>query len=70
MCILKVPVERHHSGPCLYPDCLLPAVGCSSRGMDLDTHVLGNFIRGLVIFRASECIRLPFGTICHNVLDC
>ena len=33
-------------------------------------HVLGKFVKGLVVFGTKGCIRLPFGTICCDILAC
>ena len=37
-----VCVEGHYSRLCLHPGYLLPAVGCSSWGIDLAVHVSGS----------------------------
>ena len=52
---VEVPksVEGYCGGLCLYPECFLPAVGCSSWGIDLAMHVLGKFIKGLVVFSTT-----------------
>ena len=42
----------------LHPDCLLHAVGCSSKCMDLAMHILGGLAKGLVVSSAIACIRL------------
>ena len=68
--LLRGNVEGCYSRLCFHPDCLLPAVGCSSWDMDLAVYVLGKFIKGLVLFSAAEHIKLPFGTLCHNILAC
>ena len=54
----KENVEGCHSGLCLCPDCLLHVFGCSSWGMGLDMHVLGELARVLVVFGATACIIL------------
>ena len=45
---IAAPVEGYHGRLNLYPDCLLPAVGCFSWGMDLAMHALGEFVKGKV----------------------
>ena len=51
-------VEGHHSGVHLYSNCLLYAVGSSIGGMDLVSHVAGEYSRGLVVVDTTACIRL------------
>ena len=65
-------VERCHGGLCLYPDCLLHTVTCSSWVIDLAMHVSGEFSRGLVVTGTTVFIGLlwPPGTFCHNILAC
>ena len=50
-------IEGCYGGPFLYPNCLLLAVGCSSKYMDLVMYVLGGFATGLV-FGTIMCIKL------------
>ena len=46
------------------------AMGCSSWGMDLVSHVSGKFTKGLMVFGTAECIRLfaSAGILCLNIL--
>ena len=55
---LRGDAKGYCSGLCLYPDCLLYCIRCSSCGMDLVMHVLGEFTRGLVVSGATACITL------------
>ena len=49
-------VEGCSNGLCLYLDCLLHAMGCSSGGIDLAMHLSGKFARGLMVFGAKVYI--------------
>ena len=49
--------EGCRGGPCLHPDCLLLAVGCSSKCINLTMCISGGFAKGLVS-GAAMCIRL------------
>ena len=62
-------IGGRRSGPCLYPDCLLLAEGCSSKCIDLAVCILGGFAKGLVS-SAAVCIRLlcPSGALCLDIL--
>ena len=51
-------VEGHHPRLCLYPDCLLLAMGCSCKCIGLALHILGGFTKGLVVSDTPACIRL------------
>ena len=35
-------------------------------------HILGNFVKGLVVSSATACVELlgPFGTLCFSILAC
>ena len=67
---LRGNVERHCSGLCLHPKCLLPVLGCSSWGTGLAMHVLGKFLKVLVVYGAIEHIKIPSETIFLDVLAC
>ena len=45
------------------------AMGCSLWGMDLVSHVLGKFTKGLMVFGTIQCIRLLGSprTLCLNI---
>ena len=51
-------VERCFGRLYLCPDCLFHAVGCSVGGMDLIAHILGEFVRRLLVIGAAVHIRL------------
>ena len=42
-------VEGNCSRLCLHPHCFLVAMGSSPKCMDLAMHILGGFIRGLMV---------------------
>ena len=60
---LRGNVEGCYGRLCLCPDCLLPAVGCFSYGINLAMHVLGKFVKVLVVLGTIEHIRLRSGTL-------
>ena len=55
---LRGNVEGLYGRLCLCPNCLLPAIGCSSSVIDLVMHVSGEFEMGLVVSGAVACTRL------------
>ena len=69
--LLMGNVEVHHSGPCLHPDYLLLAVGCSSKCMNLAMYILGGFAKGLVSGSTVDIgLFRPSRTLCLDVLAC